>query len=139
MITNTQIVPVARTLINTPYAHHGRTPQVGVDCIGVVILVGHQLELFDYDYLNYSRDADGSLIRIVEKHCQPLPTITEGAIAVFKLSAIPHHVGIISKFRESWGLIHAYQNTGKVREHEFIQWWQNKLVGLYAFPNVSYG
>lgn len=139
MIANhNQIVPVARTFINTPYLHHGRKPGVGLDCIGVVILVGHRLKLFNYDYLNYSRDADGTLVQILDRHCEPLSELTEGAIAVFKLSQVPHHVGIISKFRGDWGLIHAYQNTNKVREHEFIEWWQNKLVGLYAFPNVNY-
>lgn len=133
-----KVVQTARTLINTPYQHQGRTPGVGLDCIGVIIVVGHQLKLFDYDYTNYSRDPDGQLVKIVEKHCQKLPSLTEGAIAVFKLSAIPHHVGIISKFRDNWGLIHAYQNTGKVREHQLIKWWQDKLVGVYGLPNVDY-
>ena len=112
---------------------------LGVDCIGVIVVVGHTLGLFDYDYRNYSRDSDGQLIAKLEEHCQKLPSLTEGAIAVFKLSSIPHHVGIISKFRGTWGLIHAYQNTGRVREHEFIKWWQDKLVGVYAFPKVNYG
>lgn len=138
MYKSSQVISTARTLINTPYQHQGRKPGVGIDCIGLVIVTAHQLGLFDYDYINYSRDPDGQLLKIVEKHCEKLPDLTEGAIAVFQLSAIPHHVGIISKFRGNWGLIHAYQNTGKVREHEFIKWWQNKLVGIYALPNVQY-
>ena len=138
MVQSREIVKTARTLINTPYHHQGRTPGVGIDCIGVVITVGHQLNLFDYDYSNYTREADGKLLTLVEKHCVKLPKLTEGAIAVFKLSAIPHHVGIISKFRGNWGLIHAYQNVGRVREHEFISWWQNKLIGVYGLPNVEY-
>ena len=133
-----KVVQTARSLIGTPYKHQGRTPGVGLDCIGLIIAVGHQLNLFNYDYTNYSRDPDGQLLTNIEKHCEKLPSLTEGAIAVFKLSAIPHHVGIISKFRNNWGLIHAYQNTGKVREHEFIKWWQDKLVGVYGLPNVDY-
>ena len=133
-----KVVQTARTLIGTPYQHQGRTPGVGLDCIGLVIAVGHQLNLFSYDYTNYSRDPDGQLVTKIEEHCQKLPSLTEGAIAVFKLSAIPHHVGIISKFRGNWGLIHAYQNTSKVREHEFIKWWQDKLIGVYKLPNVDY-
>ena len=136
--TPQKVVEVARSLINTPYQHQGRKPQIAIDCIGLVIVTAHILKLFDYDYTNYSRDPDGQLLQIVEQHCQQLPELTEGALAVFKLSAIPHHVGIISKFRGNWGLIHAYQNTGKVREHEFIKWWQDKLVGVYGLPNVDY-
>lgn len=138
MTSQFEIVKTARTLINTPYRHQGRTPWVALDCIGVVIAVGHQLSLFDYDYSNYSREPDGTLLTLVEKHCEKLPDLTEGAIAIFKLSAIPHHVGIISKFRGNWGLIHAYQNVGRVKEHEFIGWWQNKLIGVYGLPNVEY-
>lgn len=138
MTSQFEIIQIARTLINTPYRHQGRTPGVALDCIGVIITVGHQLSLFDYDYNNYSREPDGTLLSLVEKHCEKLPDLTEGAIAVFKLSAIPHHVGIISMFRGNWGLIHAYQNVGRVREHEFISWWQNKLIGVYGLPNVEY-
>ena len=137
-ITAVQIVKTARSLIGTPYQHQGRNSLAGLDCIGLIIIVGHQLNLFSYDYTNYSRDPDGQLLTNLEKHCNKLPDLTEGAIAVFKLSAIPHHCGLITKFRGDWGLIHAYQNVGKVKEHEFIPWWQDKLVGVYGLPNVDY-
>lgn len=138
MVNQVEVIKIARSLINTPYQHQGRTPQVGLDCIGLIIIVGHTLNLFDYNYTNYSRAPDGQLLVNIEKHCVKLPDLTEGALAVFALSPIPHHVGIISKFRGNWGLIHAYQNTGKVREHEFIKWWRDKLVGVYKLPNVNY-
>ena len=136
---NWEVVEVARSLLNTPYQHQGRKPQIGVDCIGVIMVTAHTLDLFQFDFNNYSRDADGTLETEVKKHCEPLPKLELGALALFKISALPHHCGIITRYRKGWGLLHAYQNVGRVKEHELIDWWQNRLVGLYALPNVKYG
>ena len=132
------MVEVARGLIGTPYKFQGRVPGVGCDCIGLVILTAWELGLFEFDFRNYSRNPGSILETEVKKHCQPLPEVTEGALVLFKIDNVPQHCGIITRYRSDWGLIHAYENVGKVREHRLIKWWQDKIVGLYAFPHVEY-
>ena len=141
MIKPQDIVEAARSFRHTPYKHQGRTPAKELDCIGVVILAGKIAGVLphDFDFTQYSRTPDGSLERELDKHCIELPGLTVGAIALFRISAIPHHCGIITKTKEgNWGLLHAYENTNKVREHELINWWQSKMVKVYGFKQVSY-
>ena len=134
-----EVIEVARSLLNTPYQHQGRKPQVGIDCIGLVIVTARTLGLFDFDFTNYSRIPDGTLETEVTKHCTKLHVKKEGALVLFNLSTLPHHCGIISRYQNDWGLIHAYQNVGRVREHRLIDWWNNKIFGIYGLPNVNYG
>jgi hypothetical protein len=51
-------VAVARTLLGVPCRHQGRTRQ-GVDCAGLVVLVGRGLGLADYDTTAYGRRPEG--------------------------------------------------------------------------------
>ena len=97
-----------------------------------------ELGLFEFDFRNYARNPGSILEQEVKKHCQPLSEITERSLVLFKINDVPQHCGIITRYRSDWGLIHAYENVGKVREHRFIKWWKNKLVGIYALPHVGY-
>ena len=133
-----EVVTTARCLIGTPYKFQGRVPGVGCDCIGLVILTAWELGLFEFDFRNYSRNPGSILEQEAKKHCQPLADLTESALVLFKIDGLPQHCGIISHYRNDWGLIHAYENVGKVREHRLINWWQDKLVGIYKLPNVNY-
>lgn len=142
-IRSSDIVKAARELIGTPYKHQGRTPGKELDCVGVIIATGKlsgALPL-EFDYLGYSRDADGSLLREFDNYGLSLPDLTAGAIALFKIDAVPHHCGIITpRFKgDDWGVVHAYQSAKKVKEHNLICWWKTKIVRLYGFPGVDYG
>lgn len=138
MTQSFEVVEIARTFTGTPYKHQGRS-KAGLDCIGFVIVTAHKLGLFEFDFNNYGRVPNGSLETEVEKHCTKLSGgLVEGALVLFKLSAIPHHCGIVTKIGEDWGIIHAYENVGKVREHRLIEWWRSKIVGVYALPEVNY-
>ena len=138
VLVSSQVVEVARGLIRTPYKFQGRVPGVGCDCIGLVILTAWELGLFTFDFRNYSRNPGDILEQEVNKHCQPLPELIEGALVLFKIDRVPQHCGIITNYRNDWGLIHAYENVGQVREHRLIKWWKDKIVGIYTLPNVEY-
>lgn len=135
-----QIIQAARTLINTPYKHQGRTATKELDCLGVVILTAKIAGILtpEFDYLNYPAVANGALERILPNFCGKLNELCEGAIATFDVEGEANHCGIISLYRGSWGLIHAYENAKRVREHELISFWADKIVNIYAFPNVNY-
>ena len=138
VLVSSQVVEVARGLIGTPYKFQGRKAGVGCDCIGLVILTAWELGLFEFDFRNYSRNPGSILEQEVKKHCQPLPDLTEGALVLFRIDGVPQHCGIITSYRNDWGLIHAYENVGQVREHRLISWWKDKLVAVYGLPNVNY-
>ncbi len=138
MVSASQVVEVSRNLIGTTYKFQGRVPGVGCDCIGLVILTAWELGLFEFDFRNYSRNPGDILETEVKKHCQPLPELTEGAFVLFQIADVTQHCGIITHYRSDWGLIHTYENVGMVREHRLINWWQDKIVGIYALPHVRY-
>ena len=141
MLTGADIAAAAKTLRNTPYKHQGRTPNKELDCIGVVILSAKIVGALpqDFDFKNYSRYPDGSLQRELKNHCVELEKISLGAIALFKIAETPQLCGIITGYRGGWGLIHAYENSRAVREHQLIDWWQSKICKLYGFREVDYG
>ena len=137
----TEFIINARTLINTPYKHQGRVAQKELDCIGLIIVAGKLTGVLpaNFDFKNYSRIPDGSLERELDKHLIELYKLQIGAIALFKVSALPHHCGIITDYGEELGLLHAYENVGRVKEHALIPWWRSKIVKIYGFALCDYG
>lgn len=135
-----KIVATARTLINTPYQHQGRTPGKGLDCSGVVVLTACLAGLTDKKWgkTNYPKNSNNSLVKGLEEYCITINKLQLGAIALFGISSIPYHCGIVTDYGNKLGLLHAYQNAGSVREHELISWWQDRIVRVYGFPGVDY-
>ena len=133
-----EVVQAARKLINTPFIHQGRLPGVGVDCIGLPILVAKALKLGDYDRSDYRRYPDGTMKEQIAAVCQPVK-IQPGALLVFKISVAEQHCGFVSQYnRGAFGLIHAWDIVGKVVEHRLTQYWIKKTVGCYGLPGVDY-
>jgi len=133
------VVTSARKLIGTPYQHQGRLPGIACDCIGLAILVCRDLGLGDFDFNAYSRSPDGSLVREIEKVCTPLAKVTEGSLVIFAMRKFPQHCAIASLSEtKDFNIIHAYQNSKAVREHQLIPWWQEKIHSVYALPNIDY-
>ena len=50
-----RIVATAREYLLTPFHHQGRKKGVGIDCVGLIACVGHELGILDYDCTDYSR------------------------------------------------------------------------------------
>lgn len=88
---------------------------------------------------NYPRNANDSLRAGLEEYLIEKQKLTPGCIALFKISAIPYHCGIVTDYKNSLGLLHAYENAKRVTEHALINWWKDKIVKVYGFPGVDYG
>ena len=56
------IIAAARSWLGVPWRHQGRTRQ-GVHCAGLVVLVGRELGLADYDTHAYGRRTRGPGLR----------------------------------------------------------------------------
>ena len=131
------VVAEALKLVDTPYSHQGRKPGVGIDCIGLPILVAKNLSLGDFDEIDYGRRPNGTLKRKIEQVCQPI-VIQPGALLIFKIAVEAQHCGIVSEHHlEGFGLIHAWDVANKV-VHQRLGDWRKKIVGCYGMPGVEY-
>lgn len=128
------VIAEARKWIGTRWVHQGRN-SMGIDCAGMVILVGQALDFPAEDMQGYRRSPDGILFR---KHifkqttfeAQPKP----GSIGLFREAKFPTHTGIFATDAEGHlTLIHAYMPYGKVMEERFINEWPQQLVAVRNF------
>lgn len=141
MTIHEQVVEEARKWKGTPFKHQGRKPGIGCDCVGLLIgIAGSVLgvrDTFDYQYgrdpnnwaIKKELDSSPVLFCKEDKH-----DIAVGDIAIFHLGKhqIPHHVGIISDYSDiSFGIIHCYQNIGRVVEHRMNDVWKKRIMYLY--------
>ncbi len=138
MISPLQVVISSREFLNTPFQHQGRVKGVGIDCIGLPIVVAKSLNLGDFDKSDYPRNPDGSMLPLIKNVCQPI-VIQQGALLVFKISQVAQHCGIVTHYvLGGYGLIHAWDVAGKVAEHKLTKDWLDKVVGCYGLPGVRY-
>lgn len=133
MATRADVVRVARSYHGVRWRHQGRT-RYGIDCIGLVILVAHELGLSDHDCTDYSRIPDGRQLRqALECHLQPTTDQQPGDVVLMRFAREPQHVGILTDI----GLIHAYAATRKVIEHRIDKNWSDRIVAAYSFRGIE--
>lgn len=132
-----EIVAEARSWLETRWVHQGRSP-AGVDCAGLVLLVGQALGLKAEDMLGYKRSPDGVLFR---KHIfdqtkfEPFPA--PGLIGLFRETRFPTHCGIFAERDGQLTLIHAYMPYGKVVEEPFLHEWPTQLVAVRSYIGLA--
>jgi cell wall-associated NlpC family hydrolase len=137
-INREDVIAEARKWIGTRWRHQGRS-QMGVDCAGLVVLVGQTLGLPATDMLGYRRSPDGVLFRqhIVSQttfEAQP----RAGSIGLFREARFPTHTGIFATDEDGHlTLIHAYLPHGKVVEERFIHEWPEKLVAVRNYIGLN--
>lgn len=134
-----KIVEKAREYLGTPFHHQGRLKGIGIDCIGLLSCVAHELGIFTKDHTNYSRHPDGeSLINELSKHLDEIPPskMNIGDIIVFTISKrtkYPQHIGFVTDY----GMIHTYQGSGKVVEHVLDDKWKRRICACFKFRNLK--
>ncbi len=148
------IVAQARTWLGTKYHHQGRLKKSrngpgGVDCVGLVVGVVHELGIHDgngnvlslYDETNYSFYPEGErLVRSIEKHLRKVPyeEMQIGDVLLFKFHRDPQHIGLLTDYPTGGiGVIHCNSSAGKVVEHPLSKTWLRLLVDVYRFPPAS--
>lgn len=133
------IVAEARSLLGTPFHHQGRLPGVGIDCVGVLIVVARRLGLVppDFDVTGYTREADGvSLMARLRDHVVPVMRPQAGDIGVYSWGQHPHHVGILVPYRDDFAIVHALsQSPAMVKETRLLPHMRQR--GVFAFPGVA--
>lgn len=126
------IITTARSFLGVRWKHQGRSID-GLDCVGLIVIVAHQLKLTDYDTQAYSRrpkntsfldhfDKAGA-IRI------PIQQIDLGDIAIFEQAGYPCHTGLITNN----GVIHSSMPRRKVVEEPI----PSDIIAAYRFPQIT--
>jgi cell wall-associated NlpC family hydrolase len=135
------IVTTARKWLGTPFHHQGRVPNVGLDCVGLVIQVAKELNLSNFDTTNYSAIPDGKVLKsLCEQEMIEVPYINAqyGDVLLFKFGERPQHLGIIGDYLYGgFSIIHAYAVAGKVVETRLDDFWIQKLISCYRLPGVD--
>ncbi len=134
--TADDVVKTARTWLGTPYHHQGRLKGAGVDCVGLLVGVAHELGLSDFDVQGYTMRPNGDSLRLVcDEQMTPLQReqLVPGDVVLFTFDASPGHMGILTGPNQ---LIHAYLPRRRVVEHGLDAFWWSRAVGFYRFPGV---
>lgn len=141
MISRDDIVSEARLYVRlqTKWRHRGRST-VGVDCVGLVIVVAEAFGIKLQDQPGYSRLPNGTLKQHLDANLisRPGASPKKGMIAVFRDGTERMHVGIVSeRFGGKPYVIHATTARKKVVEEPLDARMLANLVEYYDLPGVE--
>lgn len=136
------IVTAARACLGTRFRHQGRAPGRGLDCVGLVAVVGRTLGLVDYDVIDYGRLPNEARLRahIEAAGFQPVDpeAARAGDVALMRFTRAAQHVGILTgQSPKGRTLIHAWMQAGRVVEHRLDPSWRARILSVYSFPGVN--
>jgi cell wall-associated NlpC family hydrolase len=133
MITNKDIVVQARKYLGIKYKHQGRN-EYGLDCLGLVVRVAHDLGLSKDDSTDYGKIPDGKrLMREIELRLDKVVDYQEGDLLLMSFDSNPQHLAIVT----DQGIIHSYALAKKVVEHRLDEFWKQKIVRAYRFRGLN--
>ncbi len=136
-----EIVEEALRWKDTPYVHQRR--QVGaVDCIGLVICVGHAAGMMTWDegdprwqeFKNYSYIADFEAMRKgleIFMHRIDRKEADLGDVIWIRDQGVARHLGIVVSERS---YMHAYRWANKVLEHPFTPKSRKYIRSAFRYP-----
>lgn len=138
MITAEKIVAAARSMLGTPFRHQGRVPGVGLDCAGVLVCDCRELGLPVEDVDGYGRNPFQGLLEQAIRR-QPFlrevakADIRPGDVLLMRFYEAPQHIAIATEH----GIVHAYENAGKVVEHRLSGFWKARITHVFRFEGIA--
>ena len=137
-----EVIAEARRWLDVPWKHQGRT-RGGIDCAGLVILVGKTLGVVDYDTTNYQRRTHGhDFLNHFRKNMKEKPVINAipGDVLLFRDKQFPCHSTIVGLTNDGSALtiIHAHALRRKVIEERLDQGdWMNLRVACFEYIGLE--
>lgn len=136
MTTPEAVIAEARSWVGVPFLHQGRSRE-GVDCVGLVIVVGRACGLLpaDFERTAYGRTPfRGVLIEQISEVCERAEVAAPGTLVAIRWNREPHHVAICT----GPTLIHANARVGRVVEHGYRAQWPALTESVWKLPGVEY-
>lgn len=137
------VLALARTYLGCPWKHRGRT-RTGIDCVGLLIVVGKEFGLHNYlDDVAYRRLSVGSdLIKPFVEHCDRIPDLNKlcsGDILVMRDTLFPQHVVMVAEESGRLSIVHATVHRGAVVEEAMTEDWRRKIISGFKFRGLING
>jgi cell wall-associated NlpC family hydrolase len=139
-VTRQQIVHAAREYVGVPFQHQGRSKN-GIDCGGLVILVGKKLGTLpaDWDCIPYPKEPKSEWMRdILNKfwnRCDP--ELKPGRIVFMSFPGDPTHLGVVSEYNGTPYIIHATSRDNRVVQHRLDSVWKRSIRMAFEYPGVE--
>jgi cell wall-associated NlpC family hydrolase len=134
-----RFVVQARSYLGVRFFHAGRNRH-GLDCIGLLAVVAHDLDITQHDDVNYQPDPDPALLTAtLRRFCRRLEPfegfpgpLEPGDLCQFSIAGVERHAGVYATGATGQpSLIHAYETAGCVLEHAFDVHWRRRLWAIY--------
>lgn len=149
MVSREAVVAEARAWLGVPLIHRGRDRQGGVDCLGLVIVVGvgsgavddpgAALDAFgDYGRLPNAERLAAGLDAFLVRACDTGRPGDVVGLHWGRPGAVMH-LAILADYAGRASMIHAYPliRPKAVVEVSFAGLWPNRVCGFWRFPNVE--
>lgn len=133
------IVARAKEYVGVRWRHQGRSLDTGVDCAGLLVCVGHDLGLTDFDSIQYSRRPNPRHFKqiLLQAGCTIINAgqVANGDILRLAESKHPVHVGIYEKDErgQEW-IIHSWAITRKVVREALTTTRRNQIAEVMRYP-----
>lgn len=121
-----------------PWRHQGRS-RIGIDCIGLVIKVAHELDLSGFDTADYDRRPDGvNFLAGFREHMDRVSPGAEqgGDVVVLRDDRLPCHCGLLVPFRNSAYLVHASAKRRKVVMEPFMGDLMARRIAIFQYKGL---
>lgn len=129
-VSREAIVEQAREWKDVRWKHQGRDRHTGVDCVGLVAKVAHELGISDYDQTNYQRNThDNDFVKHFAKNMKSKRVFLRevGDVLLFRDKIFSCHAAILSHKHGVEHIIHAYAKHRKVVEEPLTDAWLEKV------------
>ena len=132
------IVSLAREALDTPFRHQGRDLKTGIDCVGLAVHIAASLCLPYFDRHGYARQPSGGQLEsaLDNQPCLlriPVAQAVAGDVLMMRFAGDPQHVAILA----GKTIIHAFEKSKKVVEHDLTEYWRTRIVRAYRFMVVE--
>lgn len=140
MTTRAQVVAQARSYLGVPWRHQGRSRVRGLDCAGLIVVIGHDLGLHSHDTTDYQREPNGTLF--VSHFREALDEINladagHGDVVLMRDSLYPCHCGILTTDKGKTMLLHAAAGRRRVYEEPYVGDLRDRSVTAFRFRGLE--
>jgi hypothetical protein len=142
--TRAEVVELAHKLLErrVNFRPYGRSPEYGMDCIGIAIWVGREAGLIPRDkpIPPYAFPPGTDDFKLIAEFMEPAPEIAPATLLVFSGDdKIPRHVGLVSHWGASgaWRLIGSIPGSMRIGEFGLLPGLTNNIWAMYDYRGLA--